>query len=129
MISAIINFGLVSFGSIEKAMNADLLIRFMSTLFENSAHNVFLIVDNLTVHHARMVTARLSGHRYRIELFQLPPYPPEINPDQYQNWDFKATSRHVEMGNSKKQLLQLLRLDGVSAEYPCTCQRLLQALC
>jgi hypothetical protein len=108
MISAISNCGLVSFGSIEKAMNADLLIRFMGTLFKNSTHNIFLIVNNLTVHQARMGAARLSRHRYQIELFHLPPYSPEINPDDYQNWGFKATSCPVERVNSKKQLLQKL---------------------
>jgi hypothetical protein len=73
-------------------MSTDLLIGFLSMLFKNSVHKVFLIVYNLTVHHACMVTAWLNGHRDRIELFY-PPYSPEINPDQYQNREVALQTR------------------------------------
>ena len=42
---------------------------------------MFLIVDNLKVHHARKVKAWALSHRHEIELFYLPAYAPEHNPD------------------------------------------------
>jgi DDE superfamily endonuclease/Helix-turn-helix domain len=48
-----------------------------------------LIVDNLRVHRARTVTAWVEENKDRIELFYLPPYAPERNPDEYVNNDVK----------------------------------------
>ena len=54
-------------------MTADLMIKFMEHLLENSESKVFLIVDNLKVHHTKVVTAWLSERKARIEVFFLPP--------------------------------------------------------
>lgn len=48
-----------------------------------------MIVDNLRVHRATVVTAWVAEHHDRIELFHLPPYTPEPNPDEYLNNDVK----------------------------------------
>jgi DDE superfamily endonuclease len=50
---------------------------------------LFVIVDNLRVHRAKMVTAWVEENQDRIELFYLPPYAPERNPDEYANNDVK----------------------------------------
>ena len=54
---------------------------------------MFLIVDNLKVHHASKVKAWAAGHRHEIELFYLPAYAPEHNPDEYLNNDLKQKLR------------------------------------
>jgi transposase len=46
---------------------------------------IFLIVDNLKVHHGKLVTEWLSKHQNEIELFFLPAYYPDLNPDEYLN--------------------------------------------
>ncbi|MBE0642560.1 MAG: transposase [Bacteroidetes bacterium] len=51
---------------------------------------IFLILDNLKVHHAKIVKAWLAGREHEIELFYLPSYSPELNPDEYLNCDLKA---------------------------------------
>ncbi len=56
MVSAISNQGLVRFEFIEEAMNTDLFIGFLGRLIADSNGKVFLILDNLKVHHARLVT-------------------------------------------------------------------------
>ena len=43
------------FEFIEEAMNTDLFIGFMERLIADSSQNVFLILDNLKVHHAKLV--------------------------------------------------------------------------
>ena len=57
-------------------MNADKLIDFMRRLARDAIHKVFLILDNLRVHHSKKVTAWLENHKAEIEVFYLPPYAP-----------------------------------------------------
>jgi len=106
MISAISNQGLVRFEFIEEAMNTELFIGFMEKLVADSPQKVFLILDNLKVHHAKKVTAWLEEHKARIEVFYLPPYSPEINPDEYLNRDFKTVLRTSDRAKSNNILLQ-----------------------
>ena len=105
MVSAISNQGLVRFEFIEEAMNTDLFIGFMERLIADSSQKVFLILDNLKVHHAKLVTAWLAERKEQIEVFYLPPYSPEINPDEYLNRDFKTELRSADRATSKKALL------------------------
>ena len=93
LMSAISNSGLVRFRFIEQAMNADLLIEFLDQLIADHAQKVFLILDNLKVHHAKTVTRWVGERPERIELFYLPPYTPEHNPAEYLNRDFKTHLR------------------------------------
>ena len=54
-----------------------------------SAGVIFLILDNLRVHHGKKVRAWLEKHKDSIEVFYLPPYSPELNPDEYFNHALK----------------------------------------
>lgn len=104
MVSAISSQGLVRFEVIEEAMNTDLFIGFMERLIAESRQKVFLILDNLKVHHAKLVTAWLAERSDRIEVFYLPPYSPEINPDEYLNRDFKTELCSADRARSKGAL-------------------------
>jgi transposase len=106
MISAISNQGLVRFEFIEEAMNTERFIGFMEKLVADSRQKVFLILDNLKVHHAKAVTAWLEENKSRIEVFYLPPYSPEINPDEYLNRDLKTALRTSDRAKSKNALMQ-----------------------
>ena len=90
MISAITNQGKVRFKVFDGTMNADLLIDFMKRLVKSAGRKVILILDNLRVHHAKKVKAWLAEHEEEIEVFYLPAYSPELNPDEYLNCDLKA---------------------------------------
>ncbi len=106
MISAISNQGLVRFEFIEGAMNTDLMIGFLQGLIADSTRKVFLILDNLRVHHAKLVTEWLQEHQEKIEVFYLPPYSPELNPDEYLNREFKTRLRLSDRAQSKSVLLE-----------------------
>lgn len=93
MISAITNRGEISFQIVQGTINAERFIEFLERLIEDASSKVFLIVDNLRVHHAKIVKAWAEQHADRIELFYLPPYAPESNPDEYLNHDFKTALR------------------------------------
>ncbi|MEX2964810.1 IS630 family transposase, partial [Microbulbifer sp. TYP-18] len=104
MISAITNQGLVRFQIYDGTMNADRLIEFFKRLIKSSKRKVFLILDNLRVHHARVVKSWLRENEDKIEVFYLPSYSPELNPDEYLNCDLKAGVHSGKPARSKEQL-------------------------
>ena len=76
MVSAINNQDKVRFHVYDRTMNADVLIDFMKRLIKDADRKVILILDNLRVHHAKVVRAWLEDHREMIEVFYLPSYSP-----------------------------------------------------
>ena len=61
----------------------------MDRLIRDARRKVYLILDNLNVHKSRDVRQWLQVRREQIEVFHLPPYSPELNPDEYLNGDLK----------------------------------------
>lgn len=85
MISAISPKGEMRFMVFEGKWNAPRFIEFLARLIDRAEHPVFLIVDGHPVHRSRAVKAWLKDsntERDRIRLFFLPPYSPELNPDE-----------------------------------------------
>ena len=72
-------------------MDQQRLIRFVERLIRTSQRKVFLILDNLRVHHGKLVAAWLKRSTEKIEVFFLPPYAPEYNPDEYLNHALKIS--------------------------------------
>ena len=106
LISAITNQGLVRFRLFEGALKADFLVDFMKRLVRGARGKVFLILDNLRVHHAKMVKSWLSEHEKEIEVFHLPSYSPELNPDEYLNGDLKCGVHSGTPARNRQQLSQ-----------------------
>jgi transposase len=104
MISAITNQGKVRFMVYKDAMNATLFVRFMGRLVRDAGRKVFLIVDNLRTHHGKVVRKWLDEHAEKIEVFYLPSYSPELNPDEYLNCDFKCGVHGGVPARSEKEL-------------------------
>ena len=104
MVSTVTNQGQVRFMIYSGSMNADRLIEFMSQLIKNKKQKIFLIVDNLRVHHSKLVKAWAAAHREAIELFFLPSYSPEKNPDEYLNCDLKYGMSEKPAPKNEKQL-------------------------
>ncbi len=79
MISAISSRGSVRFMVYmvyQENMDQRRLIQFMQRIVRLSDRKVFLILDNLKVHHGKLVSAWLEKHKEKIEVFFLPPYAP-----------------------------------------------------
>ena len=85
-------------------MNAQTLIKFLERLIKDTDQKVFLILDNLRVHHSKLVKEWLAEHEQEIELFFLPSYSPELNPDEYLNCDLKAGVHSGVPARSKPDL-------------------------
>ena len=90
MISAVTNQGKARFKVFDGSRNTDILIDFCQRLIKAAERKVYLILDNLRVHHARIFKAWLAKHPDEIAVFYLPSYSPELNPDEYLNCDLKA---------------------------------------
>ena len=107
MISAISSKGLVRFEFLEGASNTETTLGFMQRLVQDSeGHKVFLVLDNLRAHHAKEVAAWVRAHEQEIEVFYLPPYAPQSNPDEYLNRDFKTQMRSANRCRTRDGLLE-----------------------
>jgi transposase len=89
VISTVTNKGQMRWKVFSGALNAQLLIGFMERLVRNRGQKIFLVLDNLRVHHSKPVKQWLAKHGDQIEVFYLPSYSPELNPDELLNSDLK----------------------------------------
>ena len=76
---------------IDEAFNSDRLIEFFEASIKDADKKVLLILDNLRVHHSKPVAAWVAKRKDTIELFDLPSYSPELNPEERLNADLKQT--------------------------------------
>jgi len=104
MISTITNQGKVRWMIYTGKMNAALFIVFLTRLIAGAAKKIFLIVDNLSVHEAAVVEQWLTDKTDRIEVFFLPKYAPERNPDEYLNCDVKANINTDGLPKDREEL-------------------------
>ena len=74
---------------IDEAFDAEKSIEFLNALVKDASKKVFLILDNLRVHHSKLVKAWVAGYSAQIELFYLPSYSPQLNPEERLNADLK----------------------------------------
>lgn len=103
MIATVTNRGKARWMIIDEAFNADKLIEFMQSLIKDAGRKVFLILDNLRVHHSKPVKAWLADHAEQIEVFYLPSYSPELNPEERLNADLKqAMGKRVPVRTKTK---------------------------
>lgn len=122
MVSAISPRGELRFRVQEGNMNADRFIDFLKALLSTVEGKVFLIVDGHPVHRSKKVrefTENDAGGRLKI--FFLPPYSPDLNPDEWvwNNVKNDRVARQVIMGKDDLKakaigaLRRLQKLPGI----------------
>lgn len=89
MIATVTNQGKARWMIIDEAFDAEKLIEFLQALIKDAGKKVFLILDNLRVHHSRLVKAWVAERHDQMELFYLPSYSPQLNPEERLNADLK----------------------------------------
>ena len=89
MISSVTNQGKTSWMIVDGNFNHERLIEFFEALIQQAGRKVFLVLDNLGVHPCKPVKLWLAEHGETIEVFYLPSYSPELNPDERLNGDLK----------------------------------------
>ncbi|GBC59195.1 IS630 family transposase [Desulfonema ishimotonii] len=77
LVSTVTNQGKIRFMLYDGKMNADTLVRFTKRLIKDTDRKVFLILDNLKVHHSHVVRDWAEEHSEKIELF----FCPRIHPN------------------------------------------------
>ena len=113
MMSAVTNAGNLSFTTFRGRFNAGVLIEYLRRLIRQSNRKVLLILDGHSVHKSKKVKVWLEKHAKQIEVFLLPGYSPELNPDEYLNQDVKANvfkhERPVDAEHMQKLLIKTMR--------------------
>lgn len=82
MLSAISAKGELRFMMTEKGTTADLFIEFLKRLIQGVEYPIFLILDGHPVHHSVKVRKFVESTEGKLELYFLPGYSPELNPDE-----------------------------------------------
>ena len=83
MISAISPKGQLRFMVTRQRIEASVFVEFLKRLMHGWKKSIFLIVDGHPTHKARLVKTFLERMKGKLRLFYLPPYSPELNPDEY----------------------------------------------
>ena len=99
LVSAVSPQGALRFMVVDGRMTALRFIEFLKRLLHNQTRPIFLIVDQHSSHRAKAVQAFVDSTDGRLELFFLPPYSPELNPDELV-WN------HLKTHGVSKRLLQ-----------------------
>jgi transposase len=88
-------------------MDSSKLIEFLNKLIRSSKKKIFVIMDNLSVHKSRKVREWVNAHQEQIEIFYLPTYSPDLNPDEYLNRHLKSVIFKEEKPTSRENLRSL----------------------
>lgn len=83
LISAISPRGALRFMATEDNVNSEVFITFLKRLIAGASNPIFLIVDNHAVHRSSEVRNFVKSTKGKLRLFYLPPYSPELNPDEH----------------------------------------------
>lgn len=82
LISAISSRGQMRFMVREGGVNSEVFIEFLKRLISGAKRKIFLIVDGGSAHKSKLTKAFVETVQNKLELFILPPYSPDLNPDE-----------------------------------------------
>lgn len=109
MISAVTNRGHLCFMVFGDSFRVRVFLNFLRRLLKQAKRKVFVIVDGHPVHRAKLVQAWRAKHVKEIELFYLPSYSPELNPDEMLNNDVKGNALGRRRPSNKTEMLADVR--------------------
>jgi len=87
MLSVVNARGELRFMLVKGRVNGEVFAEFLRRLMHNAQQPVFLILDGHSIHRSRPVRDVVAGQDGNLRLFFLPPYSPELNPDE-QVWNY-----------------------------------------
>lgn len=105
LISAVSARGDMYFEVIEERMNSERFIKFLESLRSDAGHPVFVIADNARYHHSKKVQEFLEDNEGSIMMAFLPPYTPELNPDE-QVWNYAKREMGKKSIRTKDEMEQ-----------------------
>jgi transposase len=106
VISVISNRGQLYFMVFRGKANAVLFLAFLRRLLRQlKGRRLFLIVDGHPSHRAKLVKAFVNENSERLALYYLPPYSPELNPDELLNQDVKSNALGRRRPRNQQELI------------------------
>jgi transposase len=96
MVSAVSPRGELHFQVHETGIRQEEFLEFCKTLIAAAGRPVFLIVDNSQVHRSKILKAFAEQSNGMLTIFFLPPYSPDLNPDE---WVWKNV-KHDNLGRA-----------------------------
>lgn len=109
VISAITNRGRLHFRVFRGRFVTRVYLDFLKRLVRQAPRKPFVIADGHPVHKAAAVRRWLQANAHRIRQFLLPPYSPELNPDEYLNQDVKSNAVGRRRATDATELIQNVR--------------------
>lgn len=109
LISTITNRGTLYFKLFTQNFNTKVMLDFLRRLIRQIPQKVFLIVDKHPVHLSAKLNHWLDRHAKRIRMFLLPPYSPQLNPDELLNHDVKANAVGRKRVKTKQEMIENVR--------------------
>jgi transposase len=109
MFAAISPQGFMNWMVFSDNFTAKHFINFLRRLNRQIKQKIFLILDNHKVHHSKLVQNYVNSNKGKIRLFFLPPYCPELNPEELMNQDVKANANNYKPVKTAKDLSNNLR--------------------
>ena len=104
MISSISNKGHLRFMIIDGKFNGEVFMRFLKQMIKYSKQKIYFITDGHSAHKTKKLNEWLAENKKRIEVFFLPTYSPELNPQEYLNQDVKANVIGKKRPINKEQM-------------------------
>lgn len=104
MISAISNRGHLQFMLLEKGFNSEVFKIFLQQMIRYGKKKIFFITDNHLAHKIIKLNQWLEENNEKIEVLFIPPYSPELNPQEYVNQDLKTNIIGKKRAINKEQL-------------------------
>jgi len=96
MVSAVSPRGELHFQVHETGIKKEEFLEFCKTLIADAGRPVYLIVDNSQVHRSKILKAYAEQSNGMLTIFFLPPYSPDLNPDE---WVWKNV-KHDNLGRA-----------------------------
>jgi transposase len=104
MISAISNRGHLQFMVLDGRFNGEVFQNFLSQMIKHSKKKIFFVTDGHPAHKTKKLNEWLAKNHKKIEVFFLPPYSPELNPQEYVNQDLKTNIIGKKRPINKQQM-------------------------
>jgi len=105
MVSAITNRGRLYFMIFKRRFRAEVLMEFLRRLVRQVPRYIFLIIDQHPVHVAAKVKKWFKKNEERIQVFYLPSYSPDLNPDEKLNQDVKSNAVGRRRPHDQNQMM------------------------
>ena len=109
LLSALTNRGELAFMIFKGRFCASVMRRFLRRLVRHASRKVFLVVDRHPVHRSRAVRQWVEANANRIEMFFLPGYSPDLNPDEMVNQDVKTNAVGRRRPRTQSQMMRTMR--------------------